>query len=100
MNRYLAIGYLLTTITFFASLMVLRGAVSIFEGVTAFLVGELVLLALIPAAVLLFVGSRRSVGRLRKFIGYSLFAFTALASVSACVAIALIVFGQTHGVAA
>jgi hypothetical protein len=99
MNRYLAIGYALTAAIFLADLFVLRWIYPV-PGENTLLVGQIVHLALIPAAILLFIGTRRSVGRLRKVIGYSLCAFAALGGISACIAIALIASGNTSAVAA
>ncbi|MGV8923154.1 MAG: hypothetical protein ACOH1L_07380 [Thermomonas sp.] len=94
MNRYSAIGYVVTAAAIAADLAVLSGAVSSLDGTSTLLVGQATLLALIPAAILLFIGARRSTGRVHKFFGYSFFAFDVLLAISACVAIVLIASGQ------
>jgi hypothetical protein len=94
MNRYSAIGYAITAVTIAADLAVLRGAISSLVGTTALLVGQTILLALIPAAILLFIGARRSTGRVQKFFGYSFFALDVLLAISACAAVVLIVSWQ------
>ena len=94
MNRYSAIGYVVTVAAIAADLVVLSGAVPSIDGTSTLLVGQTILLALIPAAILLFIGARRSTGRAHKFFGYSFFAFDALLAISACVAIILIASGQ------
>ncbi|MFT3898054.1 MAG: hypothetical protein QM719_10245 [Thermomonas sp.] len=99
MNRYLAIGYALTVAIFIADLAVLRW---IFPTPSAntLLVSQVLHLAFIPAAILLFIGTKRSVTLIRKIIGYSLSVLTGLAGISACVAVALILSGHVEAVAA
>ena len=100
MNSYSAVGYVLTAVAIAIDLAILSDAVASLQGTTALLVGQTILLALIPASILLFVGARRSAGRVHKFIGYALSAFDALLGISACVAIVLIASGQANEPAA
>jgi len=89
MNRNLAIGYLLTVITIAACLAILRGVILNIHGTSAFLDSQIGLLALFPASVLTFFGTKRSIGGVRKFLGFSVSAIDALLSLGACIAIAL-----------
>lgn len=100
MNRYSAIGYVVTAVAIAADLVVLGGAVASLDGVTRLLVGQTILLGLIPAAIVLFIGTRRSTGLIQKFIGYSFVAIDVVIAISACVAIVLIASGETHEAAA
>ncbi len=93
MNRHSAIGYAVTAVAIAADLVVLSGAVPSLNGTRTLLVGQVILLALIPASILLFIGSKRSTGRVQKLFGYSFFAFDVLLAISACVAIVLIASG-------
>jgi hypothetical protein len=88
MNRNLAIGYLLTVITIATCLAILRGVINI-GGTSAFRVSQMALLALLPASVLTFIGTKRSIGGVRKFLGFSVSAIDALIALGACIAIAL-----------
>ena len=99
MNRYLAIGYVLTAAIFLVDLLVLRWIYPI-PGEHTLLVSQVIHLAFIPITILLSIGTRRSIGRLRKILGYALCAFTALAGIGACIAVALIAFGHASAVAA
>jgi len=89
MNRNLAIGYLLSVITIAACLAILRGVILNIDGTSPFLVAQMALLALFPASVLTFIGTKRSIGRVRKFLGFSVSAIDALLALGACIAIAL-----------
>ena len=100
MNRYSAIGYVVTAAAIAADLVILSGAVTSLNGTTTLVVGQTILLALIPASILLFIGAKRSPGRFQKFIGYALSAFDVLVGISACVAIVLIASGKAHEAAA
>ena len=100
MNRYSAIGYVLTAAAIAADLSILSGAVASLHGTTTLLVGQTVLLALIPASILLFIGAKRSTGRISKIVGYILSACVGLLAITACVSIVLIASGKTHEVAA
>ena len=95
MNRYSVLGLVLTAAAIAADLAVLGDAVESLHGDTALVVGQAILLALIPASILLFIGARRTSNRALKFIGYALSAFDALVGISACVAIVLIASGKT-----
>ena len=94
MNRYSAIGYVVTVTAIAADLVVLSGVLPSLDGTSTLLVGQMMLLALIPAAILLFIGARRSTGRAHKLFGYSFFALDVLLAISACIAIFLIASGQ------
>ena len=94
MNRYSAVGYVVTAVAIAADLVVLSGALPSLSGTTTLLVGQTILLALLPAAILLFIGARRSKSRVHKFFGHSFFALDVLLAISACVAIVLIASGQ------
>ena len=94
MNRYSAIGYVVTAAAIAADLVVLSGAFPSLSGTTTLIVGQTILLALIPAGILLFIGAKRSTSRAHKFFGYSFFALDVLLAISACVAIVLIASGQ------
>ena len=96
MNRYSALGYVLTAAAIGADLAILSGAVASLHGTTTLLVGQTVLLALIPASILLFIGAKRSAGPFSKVIGYALSALDGLLSISAFVSIVLIASGRTH----
>ena len=100
MNRYLIFGYITTAAAFAANLVILKGAIPGVDGIRALFFGQIIFLALIPAAVLMLLGARRSAGRIRKVLAYSVFAFDVLASVSACVGVALFASGQVHTPAA
>ena len=99
MNPYLAIGYVLTAAVFLADLGLMRWIHPIPKEETL-LVGQFIHAALVPASALLFIGARRSAVRLRKVIGYSLCAFTALLGIGACMGVALILNGRADLVAA
>jgi hypothetical protein len=94
MNRYSASGYALTAVAIAADLVVLSGAFPNLSGATTLIVGQTILLTLIPAAILLFIGARQSTSRFHRFFGYSFFALDVLLAISACVAIVLIASGQ------
>ena len=100
MNRYSVLGVVVTAGAIAADLAILSDAIESLQGDTALVVGQTILLALIPASILLFIGARRSSGRALKIIGYALSAFDALVGISACIAIVLIASGQTHEAAA
>ena len=99
MNRYSVIGLVVTAAAIGADLAILGDAVESLHGDTALVVGQTVLLALIPASILLFIGAKRSSGLALKIIGYALSAFDALVGISACVAIVLIASGKTPAAA-
>jgi len=99
MNRYLAIGYLLTAAIFLADIALMRWLYPVPEEETL-LIAQLVHAALLPTSFLLFIGSKRSIGPIRKIIGYTLCAFAALVGVGACIGTALILFGRVELVAA
>ena len=98
MNRFLAIGYVLTAAIFLADLVVLPRIFPVPQENTL-LLGQIIHLALIPAAIFLFIGTGRSVGRFRKLIGYSLCTVVSLGAISTCIAIALIASGHASAVA-
>ena len=77
-----------------ADLVVLNGAFPTLSGTRTLLVGQTILLALIPAGILLFIGAKRSTSRTHKIFGYSFFATDVLLAISACAAIVLIASGQ------
>jgi putative effector of murein hydrolase LrgA (UPF0299 family) len=91
MNRRLAVGYTLTIAILFAYVAIGRGAFPQLDGITSFLVASIVGVAFVPAGILLFQGTKRSSGRLRKILGYSVFALDIALALCACVAIVLIV---------
>ena len=99
MNRYSAIGVVVTASAIAADLAILGGAVQSLHGSTTLIVGQTMLLALIPASILLYLGAKRSAGRAHKIIGYTLSAFDALLGISGCVAIMLIASGQATATA-
>ena len=94
MNRRLAIGYALTLATVIAYIVIARGALPKLDGVTSFLVCNVVGLALFPAGILLFQGAKLSSGKLRKTLGYSVFALDIALALGACAAISLIVISN------
>jgi hypothetical protein len=96
MNRYSVSGYLLTAAAIAADLAILRGAVESLHGTTTLLVGQIMLLVLVPAAVLLFIGAKRSTGRIHKILGYALAGVDGLLALSACISIVLIASGHTN----
>lgn len=96
MHGYSAIGYVLTVAAIAIDLAILGDSVASLRGTTALLVGQAVLLVLVPASILLFIGAKRSTGRIHKIIGYAFSAFDALLGISACVAIVLIASGQAN----
>jgi len=98
MNRKLAIGYFLIVVVFSADLALLRWFATPAEN--TLLIGQAIHAVLLPAAILLFSGSRHSTGRIRKVLGYSLSALAAFGGISAMVAIGLIVSGHANLVAA
>ncbi|MFS8137000.1 MAG: hypothetical protein ACMG50_02620 [Thermomonas sp.] len=100
MNRYSVIGYLLTAAAITADLAILGGAVNSLHGTSTLLVGQTMLLALVPAAILLAIGAKRSAGRAHRIIGYVFSGVDALLAISACVSIVLIASGQTNEPAA
>ena len=99
MNRYLAIGYVLSALIFLADIALMRWVYPIPRD-GALLTVQILHSALLPTSILLFIGSRRSIGLLRKILGYSLFAFTGFGGIGACVGVALILSGRVDLVAA
>jgi hypothetical protein len=91
MNRRLAVGYALTLAIVIAYVAIGRGALPKLDGITSFLVCNVISLALFPAGILLFQGAKLSPGKLRKILGYSVFALDIALALGACVAISLIV---------
>jgi hypothetical protein len=94
MDRLLAFGYALTVATIGAAIIVARGALPRLDGITTLLVSQVICLACLPAAVLLFRGARRSDGKVRKFLGYAISAFDALLALGAAAAVTLILVGN------
>ena len=88
MNRYLAIGYVLSALIFLADIALMRWVFPI-PRYDALLIVQLLHSALLPTSILLFIGSRRSIGLLRKILGYSLCAFAGFGGIGACVGVAL-----------
>ncbi|MDI1253847.1 hypothetical protein [Thermomonas sp.] len=100
MKHYSAIGYVITAVAIAADLVILGDSFPSLSGTSRLLLGQAILLALFPAALLLFVGARRSTGKLSKVLGYSVSLFDALVGIAACVAIGLIASGQMPTAAA
>jgi len=96
MHRYLASGYLLTLVTLAVVITLARGAIPSFDGITAFLMSQAACLALFPAGTLCLAGSKRSVGKLRRFLGFSVAGIDILLAIGACIAIAVIVAGNAR----
>ena len=94
MNRLLALGYALTVATLLAAIVVARGALPRLDGVTSLLVCQTIILALVPAAIMIFKGARRSNGNVRRYLGYGVAALDTLLGVGAMAAVAIIVFGS------
>ena len=91
MHRRLAFGYALTVVSLLTFIALGREAVPQLSSKTSFLAAQAVCLALFPAAYLVWSGTRRSTGKLRRFLGYATFAIDVLIGIGACLAIVLIV---------
>lgn len=96
MHRYLALGYALTIATIAAVVAIAHGVIRSFSGIETLLACEIVSLILIPAAVLIFKGTRRSSGLIRKLFGYFTFALDLLLGLVACVVIAGLLLGNVR----
>ena len=96
MDRLLAFGYALTITTIGAAIVVARGALPRLDGITTFLVSQVICFACLPAAFLLFKGAKRSGGKVRKFLGYAVSAFNALLAIGAVAAVTLILVGNVR----
>ena len=94
MNRLLILGYALTVVTLIAAIAVARGTLPRLDGITSFLVSQAILLALVPAGLMIFKGARLSNVKLRRYLGYAVSVLDVLLGVGALVAVALIVFGS------
>lgn len=94
MHRYLALGYALTIATIAAVMAIAHGVVPGFGRIDALLACEVVSLLLLPAAVLVFKGARRSPGLIRKLFGYFTFALDLLLGLGACMVIAALLLGS------
>jgi hypothetical protein len=91
MHRRLAFGYAPTVVSLLTFIALGRGAIPQLSSKTSFLAGQAVCLALLPAAYLVWSETRRSTGKLRRFLGYAIFGIDILISISACLAVVLIV---------
>jgi hypothetical protein len=107
MNRNLAIGYLLTVMVIAiavgamaVSVLIRHGTIPGLLGGNEMMIAPISLLALIPASVVIFNGTRRSTGPLRKLIGFSVSAADMLIGLAACASVALFVAEVTSGSAA
>jgi hypothetical protein len=96
MHRRLAFGYALTVVSLLTFIVLGRGAIPQLSSKTSFLAAQAVCVALLPAAYLVWTGTRRSTGKLRKLLGYATFAIDIFIGIGACVVIVVVVATNAH----
>jgi hypothetical protein len=100
MNRWLAIGYLLTIAIVAAGALTARGSMPYVGESTSHLLSLVILAALMPAAIPVLVGANRSIGKLRRGLGFSIFGLNLLVGVNSMLVALLLASGAATSVAA
>ena len=96
MDRRLAFAYLICTLAIAALILGVRVVAPNAGRETAAMFGSALVVAMFASAYLFFMGARRSIGTLRKFLAYGMSVFTSVAGISLVLAVALALGGVSN----
>ncbi|GGA77608.1 hypothetical protein GCM10011521_14900 [Arenimonas soli] len=99
MNRWLLFGYAANLALILASMLIARGTVPALDKGTALVLSQCLLVLLLPAGIVTLRGAVRSQGRLRRFLGYSVFGLDLLLSFGGLAMAALVLFAGARVIA-
>ncbi|MFO3797256.1 MAG: hypothetical protein ACK8QZ_08240 [Anaerolineales bacterium] len=99
MHRWLLIGYAANLALILVSILFARGTVTALDDDVALAISQGMLVLLLPAGIITLRGAVRSQGRLRRFLGYSVFGLDLLLSLGGLIMVALVLFAGARVIA-